>query len=72
MSNVICDECKGKRYNSETTFGSTGKKYFRYSFHDRLDEYFGVFSNIPAIKRKLQNNCRCWIGYSSLAKLQQL
>ena len=51
---VKCDECKGKRYNSETL----SVLYKGKNISDVLDmtvyEALNFFENVPAIKRKLQ------------------
>jgi excinuclease ABC subunit A len=51
---VTCDECKGRRYNSETL----SVKYKGKTISDVLDmtveEALSFFSNIPAIMKKLQ------------------
>src|SRR5919205_690727 len=51
---VTCDECKGRRYNSETL----AIKYRNKTISDVLDmtieEALDFFSNIPAITKKLQ------------------
>ncbi|MSV27078.1 MAG: excinuclease ABC subunit A [Nitrosarchaeum sp.] len=65
---VKCDECKGKRYNSETlTVLYRGK-----NISDILDmtvyEALQFFENIPAIKRKLQTLFDVGLGYIKLGQ----
>ncbi|MFM9876203.1 MAG: excinuclease ABC subunit UvrA [Nitrosarchaeum sp.] len=65
---VKCDECKGKRYNSETlTVLYRGK-----NISDILDmtvyEALQFFENIPTIKRKLQTLFDVGLGYIKLGQ----
>ena len=65
---VKCDECKGKRYNSETLSVLFKGK----SISDVLDmtvyEALNFFENIPAIKRKLQTIFDVGLGYIKLGQ----
>ena len=65
---VKCDECKGKRYNSETL----GVLYKGKSIADVLDmtvyEALKFFENIPAIKRKLETVYDVGLGYIKLGQ----
>jgi excinuclease ABC subunit A len=65
---VTCDECKGKRYNSETLT----VKYKGKTISDVLDmtveEASEFFSNIPAITRKLQTLNDVGLGYLRLGQ----
>jgi excinuclease ABC subunit A len=65
---VTCDECKGRRYNSETLL----IKYKGKTISDVLDmtveEASGFFSNIPAITRKLQTLNDVGLGYLRLGQ----
>ena len=65
---VTCDECKGKRYNSETL----SVRYKGKNISDILDmtvnEALQFFENIPAIKRKLQTNYDVGLGYIKLGQ----
>ena len=65
---VRCDECKGKRYNSETlTVTYKGK-----NIADILDmtvyEALMFFENVPAISRKLQTVYDVGLGYIKLGQ----
>jgi len=51
---VICDECKGKRYNSETLSVLYKGKNISDILSMTVDEVLEFFQNIPAIKRKAQ------------------
>jgi len=65
---VKCDECKGKRYNSETL----SIHYKSKNIADILDmtvlEALKFFENIPAIKRKLQTMYDVGLGYIKLGQ----
>jgi len=65
---VICDECKGKRYNSETL----GVHYKDKNISDILamtvDEALEFFINIPSIQRKLQTVVDVGLGYIKLGQ----
>ncbi|HXV50678.1 MAG TPA: excinuclease ABC subunit UvrA [Nitrosopumilaceae archaeon] len=65
---VRCDECKGKRYNSETL----SVLYKGKNIADVLDmtayEALQFFENIPAIKRKLQTIFDVGLGYIKLGQ----
>ncbi len=65
---VTCDECKGRRYNSETLL----IKYKGRTVSDVLDmtieEALGFFSNIPPISRKLQTLNDVGLGYLRLGQ----
>jgi len=65
---VKCDECKGKRYNSETL----SVLYKGKNIADVLDmtvyEALKFFENIPAIKRKLQTIYDVGLGYIKLGQ----
>ena len=65
---VKCDECKGKRYNSETL----SVHYKGKNIADVLDmtvyEALKFFENIPAIKRKLQTIYDVGLGYIKLGQ----
>lgn len=65
---VTCDECKGRRYNSETLL----IKYKGKTISDVLDmtveEALSFFSNIPAITKKLQTLNDVGLGYLRLGQ----
>ncbi|AFU58202.1 excinuclease ABC, A subunit [Candidatus Nitrososphaera gargensis Ga9.2] len=65
---VTCDECKGRRYNSETLL----IKYKGKTISDVLDmtveEASEFFSNIPAITKKLQTLNDVGLGYLRLGQ----
>ncbi len=65
---VKCDECKGKRYNSETL----SVLYKGKNIADVLDmtvyEALKFFENIPSIKRKLQTINDVGLGYIKLGQ----
>ncbi len=65
---VRCDECKGKRYDSETL----SVLYKGKSIADVLDmtvhEALGFFENVPAIRRKLQTIHDVGLGYIKLGQ----
>ncbi|MFB5610598.1 MAG: excinuclease ABC subunit UvrA [Nitrosopumilaceae archaeon] len=65
---VKCDECKGKRYNSETL----SVLYKGKNIADILDmtvyEALNFFENIPSIKRKLKTINDVGLGYIKLGQ----
>ena len=65
---VKCDECKGKRYNTETL----SVLYKGKNISDILDmtvyEALNFFENIPAIQRKLQTVYDVGLGYIKLGQ----
>ncbi len=65
---IECEECKGKRYNTETLL----IKYKGYSIADILnmsvEEAMEVFKNIPPIKVKLETLIRVGLGYIKLGQ----
>ena len=65
---VVCDECKGKRYNRE----ALEIKYKDLTISDVLemtvDQAVGFFDNIPAISRKLQTLAEVGLGYIRLGQ----
>ena len=65
---VTCEECEGKRYDSETL----QIKYKGKNIHDVLsmsvEGALGFFQNIPAIKNKLETMNDVGLGYISLGQ----
>ena len=65
---ITCDECKGKRYNSETLI----IKYRGKTISDILDmtveEALEFFKNIPIIERKLKTLNDVGLGYIRLGQ----
>ncbi len=65
---VVCDECKGKRYNSETLSVLYKAKNISDILSMTVDEALEFFANIPAIKRKLQTIADVGLGYIKLGQ----
>jgi excinuclease ABC subunit A len=65
---VVCDECKGKRYNSETLSILYKGKNISDILSMTVDEALGFFANIPAIQRKLQTIADVGLGYIKLGQ----
>ncbi len=65
---VICDECKGKRYNSETLSVLYKGKNISDILSMTVEEALEFFINIPAIKRKLQTISDVGLGYIKLGQ----
>ena len=65
---VRCDECKGKRYNSETLSvlykGKNIADVLGMTVHEALE----FFENVPAIRRKLQTIHDVGLGYIKLGQ----
>ena len=65
---VMCDECKGKRYNSETLSVLYKGKNIADILSMTVDETLEFFTNIPAIQRKLQTIADVGLGYIKLGQ----
>ena len=65
---VKCDECKGKRYNSETLSVLFKGKNIADILDMTVYEALHFFENIPAIKRKLQTVYDVGLGYIKLGQ----
>ncbi|MGQ0638605.1 MAG: excinuclease ABC subunit UvrA, partial [Nitrososphaerota archaeon] len=65
---VICDEGKGKRYNSETLSVLYKGKNISDVLSMTVDEALEFFANIPAIQRKLQTIADVGLGYIKLGQ----
>lgn len=65
---VMCDECKGKRYNSETLSILYKGKNVSDILSMTVDEALEFFTNIPAIQRKLQTIADVGLGYIKLGQ----
>jgi len=65
---VKCDECKGKRYNSETLSIHYKGKNIAEILDMTVFEALKFFENIPAIKRKLQTIYDVGLGYIKLGQ----
>ena len=65
---VTCDECKGKRYSSETLLIKFKGKTISDVLDMTVEEALGFFSNIPAIMKKLQTLNDVGLGYLRLGQ----
>jgi excinuclease ABC subunit A len=65
---VMCDECKGKRYNSETLSVLYKGKSISDILSMTVDEALEFFAKIPAIQRKLQTILDVGLGYIKLGQ----
>jgi excinuclease ABC subunit A len=65
---VKCDECKGKRYNSETLSVLYKGKNISDILGMTVYEALNFFENIPSIKRKLQTIYDVGLGYIKLGQ----
>jgi excinuclease ABC subunit A len=65
---VKCDECKGKRYNSETLSVYYKGKNIADVLELTVYEALKFFENIPAIRRKLQTIFDVGLGYIKLGQ----
>src|SRR3990167_8162240 len=65
---VRCDECKGKRYNSETLSVLYKGKNIADILEMTAYEALQFFENIPTIKRKLQTVFDVGLGYIKLGQ----
>ncbi|HJW19325.1 MAG TPA: excinuclease ABC subunit UvrA, partial [Candidatus Nitrosotalea sp.] len=65
---VVCDECKGKRYNSETLSIHYKDKNISDILAMTVEEALEFFTNIPSIQRKLQTVSDVGLGYIKLGQ----
>ena len=65
---VKCDECKGKRYNSETLSVHYKGKNISDVLDMTVEEALKFFENIPSIKRKLQTIYDVGLAYIKLGQ----
>ena len=65
---VKCDECKGKRYNSETLSVNYKGKNISEILDMTVFEALKFFENVPSIKRKLQTVYDVGLGYIKLGQ----
>ncbi|MGB6463471.1 MAG: ATP-binding cassette domain-containing protein, partial [Nitrosotalea sp.] len=65
---VVCDECKGKRYNSETLSVHYKDKNISDVLSMTVEEALEFFKNIPSIQRKLQTVFDVGLGYIKLGQ----
>ena len=65
---VVCDECKGKRYNSETLVVHYKDKNISDILAMTVEEALEFFTNIPSIQRKLQTVVDVGLGYIKLGQ----
>ena len=65
---VLCDVCKGKRYNRETLDVLYKTKSIADVLEMRIDEALEFFNDLPRIKRKLQAIHDVGLGYIKLGQ----
>ena len=65
---VKCDECKGKRYNSETLSVLYKGKNISDVLQMTVYEALNFFENVPSIQRKLQTVNDVGLGYIKLGQ----
>lgn len=65
---IICDVCKGKRYNKETLEVKYKGKDISDVLEMSVDEAIEFFSNIPSIVRKLKLLSEVGLGYIKLGQ----
>jgi len=65
---IKCDECKGKRYNSETLEILYKGKNIHQILSMNVEEALNFFDSIPSIKRKLQTLYDVGLGYIELGQ----
>lgn len=65
---VMCDECRGARYNSETLAVIYKGKSIADVLNMTVEEALGFFGNMPAIRRKLQTMHDVGLGYIRLGQ----
>ncbi len=65
---VVCDECNGKRYNSETLNVLYKGKNISDVLDMTIDEGLEFFSSIPALRTRLQTMVDVGLGYVKLGQ----
>ena len=65
---IKCDECNGKRYNSETLSVTYKNKNIAEVLEMTVDEALCFFQNIPIIKKKLKTLYDVGLGYIKLGQ----
>jgi len=65
---VQCEDCKGKRYNRETLQILYKKKNISEILELSVEEAYGFFKAIPALKRKLKTLVDVGLGYIKLGQ----
>jgi excinuclease ABC subunit A len=65
---VTCDECKGKRYNSETLNVKYKGKTISEVLDMTVDEALEFFKNVPVVEKKLQTLDKVGLGYIRLGQ----
>ena len=65
---VTCDECKGKRYNSETLNVKYKGKSISEVLDMTVDEAAEFFKNVPVLEKKLQTLDKVGLGYIRLGQ----
>lgn len=65
---VDCEECKGKRYNTETLEVLYKKKNIADVLNMSVDEAFTFFENLPSLRKKLQTLVDVGLGYIKLGQ----
>jgi excinuclease ABC subunit A len=65
---VKCEACKGKRYNQETLEVTFKGHDISEVLNLTVDQAYGVFSNIPTIKRKCETLRSVGLGYIHLGQ----
>jgi excinuclease ABC subunit A len=65
---VTCDECKGKRYNSETLNVKYKGKTISEVLDMTVEEALEFFRNVPVVEKKLQTLDKVGLGYIRLGQ----
>jgi excinuclease ABC subunit A len=65
---VVCDTCQGKRYNQDTLDIRYRGKNIHEVLSMTVEEALGFFTNIPAVKNRLQTLFDVGLGYITLGQ----
>ena len=65
---VVCEQCRGKRYNAETLEVTYKSKNISDVLDMRVDEAYDFFRNIPGIERILRTMRDVGLGYITLGQ----
>ncbi len=65
---VVCDECKGKRFNRETLAVTYKEKSIADILEMTVSEALAFFAAVPQIKKKLETLDRVGLGYIHLGQ----
>ena len=66
--NVVCNECRGRRYKADTLAVRYKGKKINYVLEMPISEAYEFFENIPSIAQKLKALVDVGLGYVQLGQ----